>query len=133
MRLSLSLTLFTVILASGCNSGPEDKRSEVTGKVTYNGSPLAEGTITFDSGDGAVPGSAEIRDGAYKIAAKPGKNKVVIRAFKIDPTIKANDPVRPVDNRVNYIPAIYNDKSTLVADVSDSKKSFDFDLSGKEK
>lgn len=121
-----------ICLLIGCNTETEVKRSEVTGKVTWDGKPLPDGTISFDVGDGAVPGNGEIKDGVYKLAAKPGKNRVVIRAYKIDPNIKKTD-VRPVDDRVNYIPATYNDKSTLTADVSEANKSFDFDLSSKEK
>ncbi len=114
---------------SGCDSpAPADKREAVSGKVILDGVPLAEGTISFDVGDGAVPGNAEVRGGAYTLAAKPGKNRVVIRAFRIDPKIKiSTDPVRPIDGRVNYLSAIYNDKTTLSADVG-ATKTFDFAL-----
>lgn len=129
MRPLLLFGLLACALTVGCDSStPADKREGVSGKVTLDGVPLAEGTISFDAGDGAVPGNAEVRGGAYTLAAKPGKNRVVIRAFRIDPKVKVStDPVRPIDGRVNYVPAIYNDKTTLSAEVG-ATKTFDFAL-----
>ncbi|MFO0865387.1 MAG: hypothetical protein U0744_12180 [Gemmataceae bacterium] len=117
---------------SGCaQSNPLAERNGVSGTVKLDGAPLAEGTIAFDRGDGAVPGSAEIKNGSYNLTARPGLNKVVIRSFKVDPSIVSKDPARPVDNRVNLIPEKYNDKTTLTADVTADKKKFDFDLTSK--
>lgn len=129
MRCLLLSGLLACAALAGCDStAPADKREGVSGKVTLDGVPLPEGTISFDAGDGAVPGNATVRDGAYTLTAKPGKNRVVIRAFRVDPKITiSTDPIRPIDGRVNYLPAIYNDKTTLSADVG-ATKTFDFAL-----
>ena len=129
MRSLLLCGLIACVTAPGCDSAtPAEKREAVTGKVTLDGVPLPEGTISFDVGDGAVPGNATIRDGSYSVAAKSGKNRVVIRAFRIDPSVKiSTDPAAPIDGRVNYLRATYNDKTTLSADVG-ATKVFDFAL-----
>jgi hypothetical protein len=84
----LALTLF-----GGCGSGlPE--RGKVTGKVTFNGKPVPQGTVTFypktgrsasgriqpdgtytlttfDEGDGAIVGSHEVTIEAVRFAGAP--------------------------------------------------------------
>jgi hypothetical protein len=126
------IALIWIVALCGCpQSNPLDERNGVSGIVKIDGTPLVEGTIAFDRGDGAVPGSAEIKNGSYTLTARPGLNKVIIRAFKVDPSIASKDPARPVDTRVNIIPEKYNDKTTLSADVTAEKKTFNFDLTSK--
>jgi hypothetical protein len=66
--------------AAGCDSGP--RTSTVTGKVTYGGAPVANGTLTFQPQDQTgIPGSAKITDGQYIIKTLPaGKYKVLVEA-----------------------------------------------------
>ncbi|VTR99495.1 hypothetical protein [Tuwongella immobilis] len=134
MRLRWSVAALILMTAIGCGGGTNalDARTTVTGNVTLDGQPLPEGTISFDANDGAAPGNATIVNGAYKLEARPGKNIVKINSYKVDPKIKpSNDPIRPVDNRVNVIPKRYNVQSELTAEVGD-KTSFDFSLSTKK-
>src|SRR4051812_26402666 len=70
--------------AAGCGSG----RGAVQGKVSFNGTPLAEGNIGFvprQSGVGAAV-SAPIRDGTYSIPAGggpfPGEYQVQITSSR---------------------------------------------------
>ena len=82
-----------LLLLGGCGSGlPE--RGKVTGKVTFNGKPVPEGTVTFypqtgrsasgriqpdgtytlttfDEGDGAIVGSHEVTIEAVRFAGAP--------------------------------------------------------------
>ncbi|MCX7426751.1 MAG: hypothetical protein NTW96_14130 [Planctomycetia bacterium] len=86
-------TLLALLLLGGCGSGlPE--RGKVTGKVTFNGRPVPEGTVTFypktgrsasgriqpdgtytlttfDEGDGAIVGSHEVTIESVQFAKVP--------------------------------------------------------------
>ena len=129
MRTRFGIGCLVTIWLMGCSSATTDKRYEVYGTVTLDDKPLEEGTISFATADGGVPGNATITNGSYKLDTRPGLNKVSISALKVDPKIKpSNDPVRPVDNRVNIIPKRYNSATELKADVGTELK-FDFKLS----
>jgi hypothetical protein len=59
----------------------ETKTATVTGKVTVNGKPLAEGTVTFVSLDQKAPkvATATLKDGAYMVKDVPaGKYAVAV-------------------------------------------------------
>ena len=132
MRLTLGIGCLATLMFLGCTSGTTEKRYEVTGMVTLDDKPLEEGTISYATQDGGVPGNTTITNGSYKLDTRPGLNKVSINAYKIDPKIKpSNDPVKPVDNRVNMIPKRYNSATELSADVGTEMK-FDFKLSSKK-
>ena len=69
-------------------TGCADRKSEVTGRVSYKGKPLVFGTITFaPKGATAGPTSAEIRpDGTYSVLGLP-PGPVQIGVFSPDPKI----------------------------------------------
>jgi hypothetical protein len=72
-RLLAASALLSCVLAGGC--GPEGpRRYEVSGTVTYQGSPIPFGTILFvpDSAKGNTgpSGQATIRDGKFDTAAE---------------------------------------------------------------
>jgi hypothetical protein len=118
-------------LAVGCSS---DKRSlQANGKVTYNGTAILKGDITFIPEEKSVaPEAGAIKEGTYSVKLQPGKYRVEIRAVR--PTGKkvesATVPGQKEDEVADYIPEEYNTKSRLTADVSSAKTTFDFDLKG---
>jgi hypothetical protein len=64
------------LMAAGCSGGS----GTVTGRVTFNGKPLALGTITFhaEAGDQEVF-NALIRDGSYSVdGVRAGPTKVTV-------------------------------------------------------
>ncbi len=81
----LSLGL-PVLPAGGCASGDGLPRQEVWGKVTFDGQPLASGTIQFQpagNNEGeVVSGGSVINGGSYRIKRDaglvPGNYKVLI-------------------------------------------------------
>jgi hypothetical protein len=120
-----------LVLAVGCSS---DKRSvEATGKVTYNSEAMPKGDITFIPEDKSVaPEAGVIKDGTYKVKVQPGKYRVEIRAVR--PTGKqipsAARPGETEPEVADYVPEEYNTNSSLTADVSSAKTTFDFDVKG---
>ena len=119
-----------VLVLAGCGDG----LVEVRGKVTYNGKPVENGTITFEPEDRSGPSRGQaIEAGAYHLTGPnrltPGPKTVRIQGF--GPTGRkvstAPGSKQMVDEMGQYIPAKYNDKSTLKATVEDGKP-LDFDL-----
>ena len=99
---------------------------EVSGTVTWEGAPIANGDIVFASIDPHIPAAAgKIADGAFTFRCKPGKKRVEIRSYRLSG--KKTPQGRPIGEM--YIPKRYNDKSELTADVTlDGENKFDFAL-----
>ena len=142
-RAFLVVWLFTSVAlvvagASGCGSGPD--RFSLGGQVTLDGQPLPDGEIVFRPAGGtkgpSVAGSIE--NGVYDIpeARGPvaGSYTVSIEAErKTGKKIKADMiGTATTDQYEQYLPAKYNDKTTLTADISDSRDDLDFELTSKK-
>jgi hypothetical protein len=137
--LSLILTvLCTAILFAGCGGATNGPATfPVSGKVTWDGKPLAEGNIVFrDAENKAVSAAGKIEDGEFSFKAVAGSKKVVITASREVPgkTAVGGAPDEPpVPAIEQYIPANYNEKTTLDAVVSDSgSNEYEFDLNSKK-
>jgi hypothetical protein len=161
-RFSAVLALSAVALAISC--GPADdglgKRYAVSGSVNYNGSPLAQGTISFVPAEGkGVGATGVIENGAYTLStggsndgALAGKYKVTVTS-KEDSTEKAkadfakanakgNDPgfvpgrfiAAAQAKAKSLIPVGYADVNTtnLTAEVKAETNKIDFELSDKD-
>ncbi|MFO0957991.1 MAG: hypothetical protein U0800_11275 [Isosphaeraceae bacterium] len=120
----------------GCGgSGDNLPRQAVSGTVTYDGQPIKEGRINFTPSDpnmkDPVFGGSPIKDGKYSIAKDvglvPGKYNVSISASSGD---KAGDDAPGSSKGLpkEMLPAKYNVKSTLTADVGTGKEPIDFKL-----
>jgi hypothetical protein len=141
----------------GCgSSGDNLNRQAVSGTVTLDGKPLAEGTISFaPTTDLPTPGMVSITAGNYEIPKAlglvPGSYKVSILSNKsvAAPTEKFGDmPGRAARQQTEaddarqralvlgkradsnqLIPSKYNTATTLTADVKDGgTHTFNFDL-----
>src|SRR4051812_19782711 len=77
-------------LAAGCNGGPP--KGTVTGKVVFDGKPVAGGQISFVQANG-VPKTANINeDGSYKVEdLAPGDATVLVTGPTVGPP---PDPVK---------------------------------------
>ena len=111
-------------LLAGCGSSEFET---ATGTVTFDGQPVPEGDIIFQPADPKYgPDAGKIIDGKFTLSVRPGSRKVVIRAVRLVPGKKG--PMGE-DAHEDYIPAQYNDDTTLTADVkSGSKNDFPFPL-----
>lgn len=126
--------LLVLPVVIGCGGGKEGQMT-VTGSVTLDGQPLESGRIIFmpkEKGSAtATSGGGKIENGKYEAEVSSGKMGVSIRASKDVPIENPSeeDKARGLTTRPeSIIPARYNDKSELEADVSSSSREFDFDL-----
>ena len=107
----------------------------VEGNVTFDGQPVEEGSIAFESTDGVGPtAGGKIQNGKYTLTEEagvmPGKKTVRIMGVR-----KTGEQVfdgmvnKMVDVVEKYIPAIYNQESTLTCEVvAGSVNRHNFDL-----
>jgi hypothetical protein len=107
---------------SGCGIGGGD----LSGKVSFKGSPVTDGWVTLNYPNGEhSPVSGLIRpDGTYRIAGCPtGEARVTIRPAS-NKGKKSNGPKAP------SIPTRYTDtgKTDVVCHVSGGAQTFDIDL-----
>jgi hypothetical protein len=126
------LVLVAALLQIGCSS--EATQSTVTGTVTLDGAPLADGLISFTAVDlNSQTAEAKITDGRYEVAVPPGEKRVEIRAAKVTGKQKMYDtPDSPmVDVVTELLPARYNVESELRMTVSEGVNEKPFELKSK--
>ncbi len=123
-------------LLLGCGRGSEIPRATVSGKVTFQGQPIADGTIQFIPAKGTKgpAASAAIKDGDYKVVVgggvPVGTLRVEIQGF--EPV--AGSPNRPpamanLQPKKQYVPAQYNRQSKMEVTVEDKGEQIqNFDL-----
>ncbi len=128
------LLLIGLGLIAGCGHGPEFQRAIVSGRVSYQGRPVADGTIRFvpvkgTKGPAAI---ARIEDGDYTVTLHEGvpvgTHRVEIEAFR--PVAPPAVP-HPRDRQAKqqYLPRQYNRESTLEVTIDgEGKQTYDFDL-----
>jgi hypothetical protein len=121
--------LLCLVFLPGCGSG----QVEVEGTVTYDGQPLKAGTIAFMPADGkGRKGGGTILDGKYHVLVneglKAGSYLVEIRWAK--PTGKKfkSETGEVLEVTEEGLPAKYNDKSELKAELKPGKNPVNFDL-----
>lgn len=92
---------------------PGNRQYRVTGTVTLDSQPLADGTITLGSVDGTThPNSGKIIDGHFDIMAYAGDKKVVIIAPKETGEVTSMGPIK-----AESLSPRYNRRSILVATI----------------
>ncbi len=138
MRTILQTTgLVAAMMIIGCG-GVDDAPPTVSisGEVTFNGEPLPSGEIIFRPSDkGSRSDAAQIKDGKYTIEkCTLGAKRVEITAMREDKSagVQTLETGESGPALQQYIPAEYNDKSTLTADVKEEDgQTFNFPLKGK--
>jgi hypothetical protein len=126
----LSAALLALILGTaGCSGGA----ATVTGEVTYDGTSVQSGAVTFIpvGNDKAKKVGGQIVDGKYTIEPTaelaPGSYKVEIHWRK--PTGKKyKSDSGEYDVTEEGLPAKYHDKTTLTAEVKSGVNVIDFKL-----
>lgn len=130
-----------VLLAafSGCRSTDGPPRASISGKVTFDGKPVEEGSIVFIPTEGTTGPSSggQIKQGVYTVGAElgpvVGTNRVEITAFHLTgrklPAGSPSPPGTMVDEILPYIPPQYNRDSTLKIEIKPGDNAgTDFDL-----
>lgn len=108
-------------IAVGCGT----RTAPLEGKVTFQGMPIAEGTITLEpAGKGGVVASP-ISQGTFRANAAPGKYRIMFSAYQT-----ANTPGpdgKP--HKIQYLPSKFTVDSQIAVDVPrEGNKKLDFDL-----
>lgn len=134
-RLGVLLTAVFLLCLVGCAKKDTSGRQSISGKVTFQGAPLDNGSIQFQAEAGGQQGSgAVITNGEYTVPARagllPGKYKVLISAGNPgQPIPEGQAPGEsgpPVEDR---IPPEFNVNSDKFVEVSaDKENKFDFDI-----
>jgi hypothetical protein len=128
------LNLLALLALFGC-SGAEDPRGArvaVTGKVSYQGKPLEEGTIQFfpESGDG-FQAFGKIVNGTYKISREQGPS-VGKQVVKITSRKKTGKMIETEEGKEEvtrqFLPPRYNKNSELTALITEDSHTFDYEL-----
>jgi hypothetical protein len=127
--------IFTILLlwiglfvAAGCRPrGPATY--PVSGDVTFDGQPIAQGEILFRAADGASGSWAgKITAGKYSLQSTAGEKRVEITATRQVETVAAPTGEAPLSVQM-YIPEKYNTKSELKASVTaQGPNKFDYSL-----
>jgi hypothetical protein len=155
-KFAITLSVSAMVVVLGC-SGDESglgSRYKVTGKVTYQGAPVAHGTVNFLPTKPPVPegraATGEIKDGLYSLSttgnsdgALPGEYNVAIVAMDMDMASAASSKAeggkihegdaayqKAVKAAKPLIPAKYTtgETSGLKATVTTGGNNFNFDL-----
>jgi hypothetical protein len=117
--------LFALLLTIlGCGAG--DGKVPVSGVVTFDGSPMPDGYVTFTPEGGGTPEAAPIAAGKFELAVKPGSHLVEVEASRF---VGEKNPIMGLQPREQYVPARYNSETTLRSEVTpDGENVFTFDL-----
>jgi len=123
---SLSNLFATALLAGcllGCGGGggtPKPAMSRVTGTVTLDGQPLADGVLVADPADkSGLPAQAAIVNGAFSFEATPGRKTVRVSRTEVSP--EKDQYGEPISREV--LPARYNALSELAEVVPDGAEA----------
>ena len=127
---------FAVLLCAGCGQSDgyaELGLVEVTGNVTLDGQPLPGAQVAFEGEDKRVATGTTDASGKFVLmydsqtpGALPGPKTVRITTAAAE--VEGGGAAEGAVVAAEKIPARYNTKSELKADVSASSKSFNFDL-----
>jgi hypothetical protein len=125
---------------AGCTS---EHRGSVSGQVKFNGQALDDATINFVPLSGSQLGAAwtKVENGEYSIAAAngpaPGNHRVEIRATRktgVNKKAVSNPALAHLHGEYEareIVPARYNTKSDLTAEIKPGKNVADFELKSK--
>lgn len=145
-----SFLMVAIAMSSGCESKPKAIYGtlglvSVSGRVTFDGQPLAKAVITFDDAqDGTFSYGQTDSNGNYKLrldsdmmGVKPGKKIVRISTTRKILGLNSSEEggesnseggtAKP-ESPKELVPDKYYKKSELTADVTASNKSFNFEL-----
>jgi hypothetical protein len=138
-RLASVGCLLTAAILSGCSGDQGPQRAIVSGTVTFNGKPIANGRISFvpDRNTAAPTAVALIVDGKFVVDSRGGvpvgTHRVQIEAYR--PVAGQTGGVLPPTATVpgvgpQYLPAKYNANSQLTITIQSSDRAItkNFDL-----
>jgi hypothetical protein len=132
-KVSLAAIVSFLAVLAGCGGGNSGlQKVIVSGTVTLDGSPIADGNVRFypiEGTKGAVSGGP-IHDGVYAAHGKGGvpvgRHRVEIQAYRPAKGQPASSEGASIEQ---YLPPRFNENSTLTAEVTTETEKLDFALS----
>ncbi len=129
-------TVFMLVAVAMCGCGTEEVGVFLSGAVTYGGDPVEMGEIGFIPVDvhGGKGARGTVVAGKYSIAPSEGlvagEYFVTIYAEKRTGKLISADEAgnEKVEEVVQYLPAIYNDQTTLKETIDGDRGDLDFNL-----
>jgi hypothetical protein len=124
--------LFTVALGCGRKQGMET--APVSGKVTYKGKPVPNGTVMFVPAEGPAATGEIGPDGSYKLTTYANNDGAVLGTHKVSITALQDTggglPEQRSGTPPSLLPSKYlsHDTSGLTAEVKASDNQVNFDL-----
>jgi hypothetical protein len=107
-----------LLVSSGCSAARRKppERATVSGKVTLDGKPIADGEVIFLALSGEAVDRLPIANGGFQGSVTVGQQRVQFASFT---TVKrAIFPDKPPETvRENSLPARFGSESTLTADI----------------
>jgi len=119
------------LMAAGCDGS---KLADVSGTVTFDGTPVEEGTITFIPADGqGQTAGGPIKDGKYSAQVPVGTMKVSISYPKAVGKKKLYNTPNSPEGTIwkEGLPARYNEQTELVLEVKSGRNTKDWELTAK--
>lgn len=116
----------SMICFIGCGpKGP--KRVQISGTVTFDGEPVEQGMIKFESvGDGEVSDGGTIENGQFTIEVTTGQKKVHVKGTKVIGQYERDPQMNPgvMVDQLEDLPIPWN----LTKDVTVEKKGQTFEI-----
>lgn len=126
-RAVILLTVLVIGMATGCRKS-EVELGAVRGTVTLDGAPLPAATIRFIPTAGGRTAFGRTDDaGKYEMLYSASASGALVGSMRVE--ITTADPDAPKSKE--KVPAKYNSKSELTADVGSKSQVIDFPLTSK--
>lgn len=136
LRLGICSLLMTVVCFSGCGGGDGLNRKALSGKATSDGSPIPNGSISFEPLQaGGISTGGNITNGQFTIEQKdglpPGKYRVTMTGddgsnFGVSAGKMPGDDIMPA--RKSFVPEGWSQE----VEVKDSGNAFEFEVTMKK-
>lgn len=124
------LAIVSLLGLLGCSDG----KSTVSGTVTFDGQPVASGSITFVKNDGQlIREGAIINNGAFRATLPPGNYQVELSARKVVGKQKQkgfDGKDEEIELTQELFPARYNTSTTLSAKIDPGPNTLKLDIQG---
>lgn len=129
----VAISLLAILASVGCGVSSEPMEV-VRGKVTIDGQPAKDGTISFvPAGQKYPTARGHIVEGQYEQSVLSGTYKVMISSQRVLGETKIyNTPDSPTRKTTEEIlPPRYNDQTELQIEVGTEPTEYNFDLSSR--
>jgi len=102
--LGVLISAIGTLVIIGCSDDGLGKRFPVSGKVTYNGAPVADASISFrpvggDQGADQRGASGTVKDGSYKLSTIGGDDGAFPGQYEVSISARTPDMTKAEENR----------------------------------